>query len=163
MASYLRVALENRAAEQLWFFLKHFEKGGVWWWAGACAGGAVLLCAAGALARPHLRRRNTAAAANPLRQSELTPATPRTVPQPCRRVASVLSVGLNTQMQVDRLSVCARTRRYTARPVCGDIGAVGAAGAPSPARSPRYAAANTAASASLNNKTRSMAGVFLPI
>ncbi|XP_045495991.1 uncharacterized protein LOC123694569 [Colias croceus] len=40
-----------------------------WWWAGACVGGAVLLCAAGALARPHLRRRHTAAtstATNPM-------------------------------------------------------------------------------------------------
>lgn len=97
------------------------------------------------------------------RQGDAHQRSRESVPQP----ATVRRVGLNTQMQVDRLSVCAcarcRRRRHTARAVCGDIRAVGAAGAPSPARSPRYAAANTAASASLNNKTRSMAGVFLPI
>ncbi|CAH2239335.1 jg6890 [Pararge aegeria aegeria] len=72
-----------------------------------------------------------------------------------------------TRTQLDRLFGCVRvdiTRRVA---VCGDIGAAGGTVHRHPPvlpatrlRTPRRGAA---ASASLNNKTRSMAGAFLPI
>ncbi|CAF4822519.1 unnamed protein product [Pieris macdunnoughi] len=104
-----------------------------WWWVGACIGGAVLLCAAGALAHPLLRRR--------LAGNTSTTANP---------TACTCGGARKTRS----MRVCAATsgqpvhpRRPPVRPATR-------------LRTPRRAAV---ASASLNNKTRSMAAVLLPI